>query len=294
MKNQLFILLLLCTASLVAQPINNEVNADGKSPKLLGKINQEGLSNNSYASWFLKNHSAYEPNSEIISQIKDELSEYTIELFMGTWCGDSKREVPRFYKVLEVSGFPMERLTAVAVDRDSAFYKQSPGGEQEGKNIHRVPTLIFYKNGVEVNRITESPVTTLEADIAEIIAGDYIPNYFGVSMVNDLLEQVALEKFNKKSRKLQPELKAEISNRYELNTYARILFGTGRKEQAIAVYRLNTLLFPDEVGTYLSLANTLGVMGDHDEAIATYKKALAVDPENKEAAQSLEYIKSKI
>jgi hypothetical protein len=35
----------------------------------------------------------------------------------------------------------------------------------------RVPTLILYKNGREVNRIIESPNTTLEEDLQKIIEG---------------------------------------------------------------------------------------------------------------------------
>lgn len=292
MKITLFLCALIFCSGLFAQPFNQEINKDGSSPKLLGKINQDALSGGRYASWFLKNRSEYEPDAAVINEIREDLSEYTIELFMGTWCGDSKREVPRFYKLLEASGFPLERLTAVAVDREKATYKQSPGGEDEGKNIHRVPTFIFYKNGVEVNRITERPVQSLEEDIRQIINGNYTPNYSGVSMVDELLKQTEPEKFEKKARKILPDLQATVKNRYELNTYGKVLFYSNRKEEGLAVYKLNTMLFPDEVGTYLSLANSLGVYGKHSEAIATYKKALEVDPENEEATKSMEYIMS--
>lgn len=283
---------LFITGVLIAQPVNKEITTEGMSPQLLGKINQQGLSSSSYASWFLKNRTEYQPDIALVEEIKGQLPEYTIELFMGTWCGDSKREVPRFYKILEAAEFPLERLTTVAVAREKAFYKQSPGGEHEGKNIHRVPTFIFYKDGVEVNRITERPVNSLEADILEIFNGNYIPNYSGVSAVDKLLKQQSLEKFEKRSRKLLPELNEVVKNQYELNTYAKVLFYSDRKAEGLAVFKLNTLLFPEEAGTYLSLANSLGVMGYHSEAILNYEKALKVDPENEEAKKSLEYIRS--
>jgi len=76
---------------------------------------------------------------------------------MGTWCGDSKREVPRFIKVLEAANFPVDNLKIVAVDRRKEQYKKSPTGEEWGLSIKRVPTFIFYKNGKESNRIIESP-----------------------------------------------------------------------------------------------------------------------------------------
>lgn len=295
MKTKFFILLFgLSIASIVAQPFNKEVTSENKAPMLLGKINKKGLSENSYGKWFQKNYDAYDPDAAIINQIKNELSSYTIELFMGTWCGDSKREVPRFYKVLEAAEFPMERLTAIAVDREKRTYKQSPGGEHEGKNIHRVPTFIFYKNGVEVNRITEKPVTSLEADMAGILQGNYTPNYHGVTLVNELLLENGPDKLIKKSKKILPKLESLVTNRYQMNTYATVLLYSEKKEEALAVYKLNTILFPDEPGTYLSLANTLGLMERYSESIQYYKKTLEVDPENEEAAKSMDHIKSKI
>lgn len=295
MKTKLFLLLFSVSISaLLAQTINKEFISEDKVPTLLGKINKQGLSTGSYGKWFQKNYTAYTPNPAIIDLIKGDLKNYTIELFMGTWCGDSKREVPRFYKVLEAAEFPMERLTAVAVDRKKGNYKQSPGGEHLGKNIHRVPTFIFYLNGKEVNRITERPVKSLEADIRAIQKGNYTPGYHGVTMVNTLLAEHGAEKLVKRSKKILPELKSIVKNRYELNTYATVLFYAGQKEEAISVYTLNTLLFPEEPGTYLSLANTLGVMERYAESISYYEKTLDVDPENEEAEASMAYIKSKI
>jgi len=97
---------------------------------------------------------------------------------MGTWCGDSKREIPRFYKILETANYPIEQLTMVAVDHIEPNYKKSPGGEEKGLSIIKVPTFIFYKDGKEVNRIVESPIESLEKDIAAIISGkNYVPNY---------------------------------------------------------------------------------------------------------------------
>lgn len=289
----MFLIICLVFTGVIAQPLNLEVNANGSTPHLIGKINKAGLTTNSYAEWFVKNYDDYVPEEAIIEQLKDELPEFTIEFFMGTWCGDSKREVPRFYKILEASGFPMQRLTAVAVDRKGAAYKQSPGGEHESKNIHRVPTFIFYKNGIEVNRITERPVSTLEGDMLNIARGNYVPNYFGVSRVNDVLTEFGPSKFAKKVKKLLPEISAQIKNKYELNTFAAVLYAADSIEEALAIFKLNTQLFPNEVSTYLSLANTLGVTGNRNEAILNYEKVLSIQPENEEARSGIDHLRSK-
>ncbi|WP_439152198.1 tetratricopeptide repeat protein [Winogradskyella sp.] len=79
---------------------------------------------------------------------------------------------------------------------------------------------------------------------------------------------------------------------FELNTYGRILYGTEREEEAIAVFRLNTQLFPDEPKTYMSLANTLDISGDKDSALKVLKDAIKLHPDNTHLKENLEVIKS--
>jgi thiol-disulfide isomerase/thioredoxin len=86
---------------------------------------------------------------------------------MGTWCGDSRRETPRFYKVLEQTDFDLNNFELITVNKD----KKTPDNLQEGLNIIRVPTFIFYKQGKEVGRYVEFPRETLEKDILKIVTG---------------------------------------------------------------------------------------------------------------------------
>ena len=86
---------------------------------------------------------------------------------MGTWCGDSKREIPRFYKVLKAAKFNVSNLEMIAVNRG----KKTPDNLQKGLNIFRVPTFIFYKNGKEIGRYVEYPRVSLEKDILAIVTG---------------------------------------------------------------------------------------------------------------------------
>jgi thiol-disulfide isomerase/thioredoxin len=118
----------------------------------------------------------YEVDTELTNAISDP-GQYTYEVFLGTWCGDSRREVPRMEKIFSEMGIDMSNVLIVTLDRD----KISPNGEQEGKDIRYVPTLIVNKDNQEIGRIVESPsseTATLESDLFEISLGiPPVPNY---------------------------------------------------------------------------------------------------------------------
>lgn len=275
-----------------AQGINQE-NTSGKSPFLIGKINKVGLTSKNYNDWFSKNFTNSNPDSSVLKDLSKTLSHYDITLFMGTWCGDSKRQVPKFYKVLEDSGYPMEQLTAVAVSREPGMYKQSPQHEEKGLNIHRVPTFIFYKNGKEVGRIVEKPVESLEKDILKIISSkQYRSNYQIVTEIDDILKNKGVKGLKRKENKLLKAHEETVTSMFELNTYGRILHLNKRTKEAIAVFEFNTKLFPDQPRAYMSLANTLGGSGDKDRAIEVLEKAMKIHPDNTALIKNLEVIKS--
>ena len=175
-----FLFLLIFQIGTAQEMNQTKIDARGNE-MLLGKIDKVGLTNGDYNVWFDKQYENYVTDSKTIKSIKNELNKYKITMFMGTWCGDSKREVPRLYKILEEVDYPLDNLTVVALDYEKGHYKKSPGGEEKGLNIIKVPTMIFYMNGREVNRIVESPVESLEKDIKAIITGKtYVPHHNNV------------------------------------------------------------------------------------------------------------------
>ena len=89
---------------------------------------------------------------------------------MGTWCGDSKREVPRLLKILDYCNVRPEQIKIIMVSNADSMYKQSPTHEDRGLNITRVPTLIVYEGTTEMNRFVEYPVESLEKDLVKIMS----------------------------------------------------------------------------------------------------------------------------
>jgi thiol-disulfide isomerase/thioredoxin len=138
-----------------------------KQGDLIGFTNKASFLQSPYNTWFTKNYDLYQLDKSAINSLKEHLNGVTIKGFMGTWCGDSKRNVPRFYKILEETGFDESYFELVTVGRN----KKTPDNLQEGFNIIRVPTFIFYKDGEEVGRFVEYPRETLEKDILKILTG---------------------------------------------------------------------------------------------------------------------------
>src|SRR5712692_4544676 len=108
---------------------------------------------------------AYKPALEMLNDVRPALDSVRFLVVLGTWCSDSKREVPRFFKIIDSLHVPKEHVQLYAVDRT----KQHPEGIPQQYNIKKVPTFIMLHNGTEAGRIVESPKTTIEQDLFEIL-----------------------------------------------------------------------------------------------------------------------------
>jgi thiol-disulfide isomerase/thioredoxin len=137
------------------------------SVMLLGKANREGFQMDAFKNWFNTGYESYSADSEVMQQLKPLLNEVTITVFMGTWCEDSQRETPHFYKILDETGFDESKLTLITVSEE----KTTPQGFEKEKNITHVPTIILYKDGNELGRIVEYPIESLEKDMLAILSG---------------------------------------------------------------------------------------------------------------------------
>lgn len=147
--------------------INTEVTVNGVT-YLYGEINRAGLKSANYKSWFTANYNRYQPKTEKLASIKNgRLEGLKVKLLMATWCGDSKRNVPIFYKILDSIGFNEEQLQVWALDRR----KHGPNNEQIQYGVTRVPTIIFYRNDKEIGRFVErlKPGENMEDIIIGII-----------------------------------------------------------------------------------------------------------------------------
>ena len=89
-----------------------------------------------------------------------------VVVFFGTWCHDSKRELPKALKIFNKIGINDENIELIAVGLD----KKEPLGRAAKLNLMYTPTLIFFRGSKEIGRIIEKPVISLEKDIELIIS----------------------------------------------------------------------------------------------------------------------------
>ena len=91
-----------------------------------------------------------------------------VTVFLGTWCGDSRREVPRLWKAMDTgSGAVPFQVRYIAVDRA----KKEPADLVKENGILYLPTLIVRRGGHEVGRIVETSPHGVEQDLLALLTG---------------------------------------------------------------------------------------------------------------------------
>lgn len=277
MKTLSLVLLLLITTISFSQPLNRSFESANGRVTLLGQVSIERLNEAPFGEWYKENYHEYQVDEVAVDLIEAD----SITIFMGTWCGDSRREVPRFVKILESSNYDLSKLKVICLNTGFQNYKQAPEREERGMNIHRVPTFTFHnESGEEVGRIVEEPVVSLEEDINTILEGQTYQTAYPIAQrLIGYFDEYPIKKLKKMKSKLLDDFK-DGENIYELNTYGYVLWTSFEIPKAQFVFELNAALFPDEPTVHQTLARFMNSLGYNKEALASVKKGLKVEPEN--------------
>jgi len=155
---------------------------DVGSHNVLGKLPGSALNEIEANHPFLKdsfniNYNNYKLDLTTINNIKPYLeNDLKIKIIMGTWCDDSRLLVPQFLKVMDKLKFKKNKIEFIGLDHE----KNSPYDHDKIYEIINVPTIIFYKDDMEFNRIVELTIETLEKDILSILSDSGYENaYYG-------------------------------------------------------------------------------------------------------------------
>lgn len=149
-----------------AQNINKTIieEKSGK-PLLVGLCDRTAFADTNFSWWYKPEYDNYETNKNDLDTIKQKLNGVKIIVVAGSWCSDSRREMPRLFKIIDELKIDSSAVKLICVDRD----KKEEGIEIEKLDIKLVPTFIFYRDEKELGRIVETPQTTLEGDIKDIL-----------------------------------------------------------------------------------------------------------------------------
>jgi len=132
---------------------------------LIDFVDRDGLQTGEFATPYADEYAAYLPDQSIIDQLKMAATNVDIIIILGSWCGDSKEQVPRFLKVLDAAGISDDHLVMIAVDSQ----KKAQTIDADVYAVQKVPTFIFYRDTKELGRIIETPKQSLEADMLRIV-----------------------------------------------------------------------------------------------------------------------------
>lgn len=253
--------------------------AQKKEPHLWGTVTRDSLMKEPYASWFKKNYDEYKPNPSTITQLKQlNINGVHIKIFFGTWCGDTKREMPRLLKVLDEIGFPKEKITFIALSSDEAMYKQSKNREERGYNIFRVGCYVIEKNGVEMNRIIEFPVLSMERDLTTILSNqNYTPQYPVYQTIVQWLKNGELTDDNISPQSLAASIKNQVASASHLNACGYVFLADGKLKEAVKIFRINANLFPENSSIWHSLAEGWFRFGDKEKALSALEYGLQIN-----------------
>ncbi len=118
------------------------------------------------AAWKNYADTTYKPDAASLKRLTSLITpEISFRLIAGTWCDDSREEMPRLFPLLTASGVNTDAVEIWGVSRS----KREPTAIVQTNAIEYVPTLVVMRSGKEIGRIVEHPKTSWEADLQAIL-----------------------------------------------------------------------------------------------------------------------------
>lgn len=113
------------------------------------------------------NYNGHQVDEAFLETLKAKIGDnLNVDVYLGTWCSDSLKNVPAFIKIIEATETATLTVNYYNVGRKPN--KKVKYYVKELK-VERVPTFIFSRQGKELGRIVENPTNSLIEDIVEII-----------------------------------------------------------------------------------------------------------------------------
>lgn len=148
--------------SIIVVMVSACAHSDSEPPSVaIGEISQQQLLSD--YKYFQQSYRMSRLSEEEMIEIKRWPKNLHVDVYFGSWCHDSQREVPRFLKILNEKMTMSSRL--IGLDYD----KSEPNGQAKNHDIKYTPTFIVYIDNKEIGRIIERPKISITADISAML-----------------------------------------------------------------------------------------------------------------------------
>jgi len=260
-------------------PTKNFVAVDpsDSSRYLYGPCDKAALLEGEFAAWTKPGYTAYQPDGSDCLELLGRTcwAGVKVEVFFATWCGDSKYQVPRFLRMAELAQMPDSCLQLIALDGD----KCGPCGEEQNRQIHRVPTFIVSRGGVELGRIVEWTDRSLAEDLWRIVSRyRYEPHYAVANALMKTIETEGPEAVTRRARAAAEAARPRLKNVAELATVTSVYLDRRQVAAAEAVARVNAMSFEQSATSHYWLGRVAEQKGQLRRARRHYTRALSLDP----------------
>lgn len=134
-----------------------------KIPPLVGIVTREQVLA-TFPAW----QRAFEtsaPDPEAARQLTSVPEGARVDVYFGTWCSDSRHELPRLWKAMDLAGTVPFEVRWIAVDRQ----KKSPE-VVDALDLKRVPTFVVIRHETETGRIVEHAPNGIETELRALLA----------------------------------------------------------------------------------------------------------------------------
>lgn len=109
-----------------------------------------------------------QPDDAVLAKLAAVTPGAQIDIYLGSWCGDSRREVARFFNVLDHPSMANPPFTVRLYDLDRGFQERNDFDQ----GLIAVPTFVVTRDGHEVGRVVETSPTNIETELLRLLSGE--------------------------------------------------------------------------------------------------------------------------
>lgn len=148
------------------KPNYTVIEANGE--KILnGYINRSIVESDTAFKWFKENMKWGQADANAVAAFSKNKEKFSMIVFGGTWCHDTQTLLPQFYRLIDKSGYPDNKIILIGVDRAKTTIEDL----HKKWNITNVPTFIVLHDGKEIGRVVEyGKYGSGDKELGEIVA----------------------------------------------------------------------------------------------------------------------------